>query len=156
MSHVLLLVRIVDRPGALERVLGVIRRRVLAVRRLSVAAGDTALEVALRVDETRTAPERLQAELSSLVDVLDVADGFGYRTRELAVVQLRSGAPPPAIDGWRALASGSDGPLGEFTGSPEDVDAALAQLRAAGQLSRATRSGEVAIPIRNAEVGTAE
>lgn len=146
MSHVLLVVRVVDRPGALERVLGLLRRRVLAVRRLSLAAGDGVLELALRVDETRTPPERLRAELSSLVDVVDVVDGVAVPTRELVLAHLKSGARPPAGEAWRVLDHGPGGSVLEITGSPDEVDAAVARLRADGSLVRSARSGEVVVP----------
>jgi acetolactate synthase small subunit len=151
-SHALLLVRVQDRPGALERVLGLIRRRVLAVRRLSVSLGDGGLEVALRVDETKTPSDRLRAELASLTDVSSVTAEPERRTRELAVARLRAGgAVPPATparpgETWRVLANGAEGIVVEITGSPEEVDAALARLRADGVLSSAMRSGEVALP----------
>ena len=146
MSHLLLLVRVADRPGALERVLGLIRRRVLAVRRLSLSVGDGVLELALRVDETRMPSERLQAELASLTDVVDVTAEPARRTREMAIVRLRGGVP--AGNAWRVLSNGSDGAVVEITGTPEEVDAALARLRAEGVLSDAMRSGEVALPGR--------
>ena len=146
MSHLLLLVRVADRPGALERVLGLIRRRVLVVHRLSLSVGDGVLEVALRVDETRTSSDRLRAELASLTDVTDVTAEPARRTREMAIARLRGGAP--AGGAWRVLSNGADGAVVEITGAPEDVDAALARLRADGVLSGATRSGEVALPGR--------
>jgi acetolactate synthase small subunit len=147
-SHLLLLVRVADRPGALERVLGLIRRRVLAVRRLSLSVGDGVLELALRVDETRTPSERLRAELASLTDVVDAAAEPARHTREMAIARLRGGAP--AGDAWRVLSNGSEGggAVVEITGTPEEVDAALARLRADGVLSGAMRSGEVALPGR--------
>jgi acetolactate synthase small subunit len=145
-SHLLLLVRVADRPGALERVLGLIRRRVLAVRRLSLSVGDGVLELALRVDESRTPSDRLRAELASLTDVADVSAEPARLTREMAIVRLRGGVP--AGDAWRVLSNGSDGAVVEITGSPEEVDAALARLRADGVLSGAMRSGEVALPGR--------
>ncbi len=59
-----------DRPAALERFLGLVRRRCLAVERLSVNPGpDGLLELRFQLDESRTAPSRLVAELEALVDL---------------------------------------------------------------------------------------
>jgi len=59
-----------DRPAALERFLGLVRRRCLAVERLSVNPGpDGLLELRFLLDESRTAPARLAAELEALVDL---------------------------------------------------------------------------------------
>lgn len=64
------LVHLRDRPAALERFLGLVRRRCLAVERLSVNPGpDGMLEVRFHLDENRTAPARLEAELEALVDL---------------------------------------------------------------------------------------
>jgi acetolactate synthase small subunit len=149
-SQDLLCVRVADRSGALERVLGLLRRRVLAVRRLSVAACEGAFELTLRLDEARTPRERLRAELLGLVDVIDVSEGGSAPTRELAVVRLTAGGRPPDGEGWRVLSNGADGAVVEFTGSPDEVDAAVARLRGAGVLAQVTRSGEIAVPGRRA------
>ena len=165
MSELLLLVRVAERSGALERVLGLVRRRVLAVRRLSVAAADGAIELALRLDTTRTPPERLKAELFSLADVLAVADGAApgasgegsaEPTREMAIVRLLPGGQPRLRDGWRVLTNGAAGVVLEITGSPEDVDAAVAGLRAEGLVAACTRTGEVAVPRADAGTWNAE
>jgi acetolactate synthase regulatory subunit len=59
-----------DRPAALERFLGLVRRRRLAVERLTVNPGpDGMLELRFQLDESRTAPARLAAELEALVDL---------------------------------------------------------------------------------------
>lgn len=59
-----------DRPAALERFLGLVRRRCLAVERLSVNPGpDGLLEIRFQLDVSRTAPPRLEAELEALVDL---------------------------------------------------------------------------------------
>lgn len=150
MSQLLLIVRVADRSGALERVLGLLRRRVLFVHRLSLAASDGLPELVLRVDEARTPRERLRAELQSLVDVVDVCE-LTAPTRELVVARLTPGAR--ASDAWRLVSSDIDGAVVEFTGSPEDVDAALARLQSTGALMHVARSGELLLPGRDARSG---
>lgn len=76
MTERLFVVRIADRSAALERVLGVLRRRRMAVRRLSVTTADGVFELMLRVDTAQTPPERVQAELLNLVDVHDVRESL--------------------------------------------------------------------------------
>lgn len=64
------LVHLRDEPAALERFLGLVRRRRLAVERLSVNPGpDGMVEVRFHLDESRTAAARLAAELEALVDL---------------------------------------------------------------------------------------
>lgn len=62
--------RLSDRPGALERVLGVLRRRLVRLEALSLkrAAGDE-LAVELRLAMAPEQKDRIRAELRSLVDV---------------------------------------------------------------------------------------
>jgi acetolactate synthase regulatory subunit len=83
MTEALIIARLRDRPGALERALGLLRRRALAVRQLSVdAAGDGVIELALRVDETRTPRERVRLELLGLVDLLEITDAAAQPATE--------------------------------------------------------------------------
>jgi acetolactate synthase small subunit len=146
----LFIVRVADRSGALERVLGLLRRRVLAIHRLSLAAGDGALELALRLDEARTPRDRLRAELLGLVDVMDVSDEAAAPTRELAVARLRPGVSAAEHGGWRLVSNGAEGAVVEVSGTPDEVEAALTALRQAGVLLCATRSGEITVPGRSA------
>ncbi len=75
MSEAVIVARLRDRPGALERAVSLLRRRALAVRRLSVnAAGDGVIELIVRVDESRTPRERVRVELLGLADLLEIAD----------------------------------------------------------------------------------
>jgi acetolactate synthase regulatory subunit len=70
----IVLVRVHDRPGALERVLGLLRRRALGARPFALINGtDQDMELALRVDERRTSRQRVRLELLALHDVRDVA-----------------------------------------------------------------------------------
>jgi len=148
-SGALLIVRVADRPAALERVLGLLRRKRLAIRRLSLTAADDMLELVLRLDTARTLPERLRAELLALVDVqevTDVAEGFEPRTFELALALLTPGGARALPESFRVVSDEHSGPVVAITGGPEHVDAELARLREHGVLSRSARSGEVAVP----------
>lgn len=145
----LVLLRLHDRPGALERVLGAIRRKVLTVRRLSLhAPADGWHEVVLRFDPGGTPEERIMAELGSLYDVHEVRPLPAHPdtpTREMALAHLRHG-PEPDVTG-RVVGRGPEGIVLEVTGTPAEIDAALDRLRASGALAAAVRTGEVVVPI---------
>jgi len=106
------------------------------------------VEVVLRIDPARTAPDRVRAELLNLHDIIAV-DGAGAPpvppTRELLLAWLRPGSPAPATNG-RVLSSTSAGVLLEITGSPEEIDDVLTRLDQLGEAVNVVRSGEVATP----------
>lgn len=150
MRHELLLVRITDRSGALERVLGLIRRKRLPVRQISpLPASDGVQEVLLRYDPGAASLERLSAELHGLADVRasePMPEAEGPTTRQLALAQVAARKDGPLADVGRVLARSSAGVIVELTGTPPEIDAALDRLREAGILTRATRTGEVPVP----------
>jgi len=128
-SDARLVVRVRKSADALERVIALVRRRAFHVRRLSLAeAGHDAVLVSLRIDEAKTPRDRVRVELEKLVDVLDVKDATGE----------------PASAGARELLLARvGGAVVELTGSPEEIDAALARFTADGALEGFVRSGEV-------------
>jgi acetolactate synthase small subunit len=148
MSLTTLRARLHDRPGALERVIGLLRRRAFAVRRMSVAHARDVIEVVLRIDPARTPPDRIRAELLNLHDIIAV-DGADAPpvppTRELLLAWVRPGTPAPTTNG-RVLSTTSAGVLLEITGSPEEIDDVLARLDQLGEAVNIVRSGEVATP----------
>jgi acetolactate synthase small subunit len=145
-----LLLRVRDRPGALERVLGAIRRKVLPVRRLSLHEPDGgARDVVLRFDAGRIGADRMLAELGALYDVEDACAITGPddpATREMALVHLRGGdRPGPGAPG-RVVRHGPDGVVVELTGTPAEIDGIIGRLRATGGVAAAVRTGEVVVP----------
>jgi acetolactate synthase small subunit len=149
------LARVHDRPGALERLVGLLRRRAFAVRRLSVGLGDDgALEVLLRVDDANATGDRVRAELLALHDVIDVRDLADPHTpavtRELLLAWIRPDAAPAATGSARVVAVAGGQCLLELTGSPDEIDAVIARMGSHGMLSSSVRSGEVAAPVRTA------
>jgi acetolactate synthase small subunit len=150
----LLQLRVADRPGALERVLGTVRRKALAVHRLSVhTADDGVQEVVLRFDGSRTPAERMMAELAALHDVREVRPLWlgGGPTREMALARLHG--DHDGHEGGRVLQRGPNGVVVEVTGEPAEVDRILDDLRARGALAAAVRTGEVVVPSMDAEGG---
>lgn len=149
MSEARLVVRLRKTADALERVIALVRRRAFTVRRLSLAeSGHDVVEVCLRIDESRTPRDRVRVELEKLVDVLDVRDVTRDRatrgTRELLLARLHP-ERATATDTGRTLHD-EHGTVLELTGSPEELDAALARLTADGALRAFVRSGEVMLP----------
>ena len=73
MSQFVLVARLQDVTGSLERLLGLLRRRALPIGSLSLyQAEDDILEVVLRFEDLDTPEDRVAAEVSSLYDVLSV------------------------------------------------------------------------------------
>ena len=149
MNELVFLARLRNAPTALERFIGLVRRRAFALERLSVsAAGDGTWEICLRFDGARTLPDRVCAEVENLVDVLSLErlpqDG-GHGTRELVLARLKPGDQPGPE--WRKVSQTPEGAVVEFTGSPVEIEAALAALGA--QVRAVVRSGELVVPSGN-------
>lgn len=145
-------VRVRDVTGALERVVGLLRRRAVPVRRLSLAStADGHQELIVRIEPGRSSPERVRKELETLVDVVGARcldGGGGTGTREMALARLGPGAPVPDGVGRPVLGPGGGSRRGvvEITGTPDEVERALARLREEGTLEAVVRTGEVGVP----------
>ena len=144
------LVRVQDRPGALERVLGTIRRKALKVEKVSFfPALQGIYELLLRTSPSGPPPFRVKAELESLLDVQEVRSLGASRflpTRELAVVRVTAGSGPFLEGLGRLIGQEPDGDLLEITGVPNEVDATLAELADRDLLVGFHRTGEVPTP----------
>jgi hypothetical protein len=144
------LVRVRNHAGALERVLGTLRRKALAVESLSFFPGPGgAQEILVRTSPSGPDPSRVKAELESLVDVAEVLDlgrAESLETRELALARVPPGSGPFLVDSGRLLSQDPEGDLLEITGAPEEVDRALAELASRDLLTGFHRTGEVPTP----------
>lgn len=144
------LVRVQDHSGALERVLGTLRRKALGVERISFFPGPRGVqEVLIRTSLTGPEPARVKAELESLVDVREVlglGDAELVETRELALVRVPPGSGPFLTGSGRLLSQNPDGDLLEVTGAPDEVDRVLAELASREVLTGFHRTGEVPAP----------
>ncbi|HUF70301.1 MAG TPA: ACT domain-containing protein [Longimicrobiales bacterium] len=137
MSEAAIHVRIHDRPGALERVSGLLRRRGFAITRFSASQSDGSLiDLVIRIDESKTDRRRVQRELATLYDISGIRVGNSREldTRELLRARLRRESTTDAPETM------------EFIGTPAQVDDMLAFLRSNGTLAGYTRSGEIALP----------
>ena len=150
MSQFVLVARLQDVTGSLERLLGLLRRRALPIGSLSLyQAEDDILEVVLRFGDLDTPEDRVAAEVSSLYDVLSVRrpdQASCDATRELAVVKTNSDLEPllpeTVSDVLQRHGSGSM----ELSGPPRAIDQALAYLQEQGLISGVSRSGEMFPP----------
>ena len=148
MNGAAFLVRVRNDAGALERVLGTLRRKALGVERLSFFPGPGGAQEIL-VRTSGADPSRVKAELERLVDVGEVL-GLGraesLETRELAVARVPPGSGPFLVGPGRLLSQDPEGDLLEITGAPEEVDRALAEWASRDVLTGFHRTGEVPTP----------
>lgn len=150
MSQFVLVARLQDVTGSLERLLGLLRRRALPIGSLSLyQAEDDILEVVLRFGDLDTPEDRVAAEVSSLYDVLSVRrpdQASCDATRELAVVKTNGDlellVPETVSDVLQRHSSDSM----ELSGTPRAIDQALAYLQEQGLISGVSRSGEMFPP----------
>ena len=144
------LIRVQDHAGALERVLGTLRRKYLGLEKISVLPGPRGThEVLIRIAPSGAPTHRVKAELESLVDVREVR-GLGsaesVETREMAVVRVSPGSGPFLAGSCRLIGQHPEGDLLEITGAPHEVDAALADLAKQNVVTGVHRTGEVLTP----------
>ena len=150
MSQFVLVASLQDVTGALERLLGLLRRRVLPLESLSLyQAENNILEVVLRFGDLDTPEDRVAAEVSSLYDVLSVRcpdQASCDAARELAVVKthgdLELALPETVSDVLQRHSPDSM----ELSGTPHAIDRALAYLQEQGLITGVSRSGEMFPP----------
>lgn len=148
---------VVDKPGTLNRVSGLLRARSFNIESLTVGTthepGKSRMTIVLRGDEGHL--RQVLGQLERLIEVLEVRDlhSTPHLELELALVEVdppkdaeaeaalhaalagAGGEPIPTTDGtWRA----------RLTAPPADIDRALTALRPLG-LRRLVRAGAVAM-----------
>jgi len=148
---------VVDRPGTLNRVSGLLRARSFNIESLTVGTTDqpgrSRMTIAIRGDDGHL--RQVLAQLERLIDVLEVTDltSLPRIELELVLVELdppRTPAQELSLEGVLASAGGetlSTGPdvwRARLTASPETIDYALDALRAHG-LRSLVRAGAVAM-----------
>jgi ketol-acid reductoisomerase len=149
-TRLAVLVRFNDVPGALERILGLLRRRALPVEALSVyRTGSDMHEMSLRIGELSTPRERVVAELEALVDVISVRRLDNRRpgeAREMALAHTDGDVGPWPRTWHGELRSSGPGAV-ELTGTPDEIDRALELLSERGILRGCARTGEIFPPV---------
>ena len=150
-----------DRPGALNRVVSLFRRRGFNIASLTVGTTEHAgvSRITLVVNSDADTARRVKANLEKLVDVLQVQDltGVAALTREYALV--KASVPPEkrpellrlcAVFRARVVDVSPATLTVEITGAPDKVDALLEVIRPYG-IAEMVRTGPLAMG-RGAEV----
>ena len=148
---------VVDRPGTLNRVSGLLRARSFNIESLTVGTthepGRSRMTIAIRGDDGHL--RQVLAQLERLIDVLEVTD-LTQRERielELALVELEPPRDPAeretvntalAWAGGEILSTDEAVMRARLTGPPEAIDRALEALRGHGLISL-VRAGAVAM-----------
>jgi len=156
-----LIVTVEDRPGVLNRVASLFRRRGYNIESLTVGhtaePGVSRMTVVIDADDDTV--RRLEANLYKLVNVLYVENlrDKGAVVRDLALIKVRAGAAERAqvlqlLDVFRARAVDVDveNLVVEIVGTPDKVDGLVKVLEPFGVLEM-VRTGAVAMT-RGAEM----
>ena len=148
---------VVDRPGTLNRVSGLLRARSFNIESLTVGTthepGKSRMTIAIRGDDGHL--RQVLAQLERVIDVLEVQDltTVPHVELELALVELE---PPTDAKGEARLRAALDTAGGELitpadgswrarlAATPTEIDRALEALRPLG-LRRLVRAGAVAM-----------
>ena len=144
-----------DKPGVLNRVASLFRRRNFNIESLTVGrtAEPGVSRMTVVIDSDQASAERVTAYLYKLVNVLQVEDlGLVPRVaRDLALVKVTVTGPGRAkllqvVDETRAhiVDSGEQTMTLEITGEPPHVDAMIARLDSFGIIEM-VRTGRVAM-----------
>jgi acetolactate synthase I/III small subunit len=148
---------VVDRPGTLNRVSGLLRARSFNIESLTVGTthepGKSRMTIVLRGDEGHL--RQVLNQLERLIEVLEVRDlhSTPHLELELALVEVDPPRDAEADAALRAVLdraggvtlSTADGTWrARLTASPADIDDALTALRPLG-LRRLVRAGAVAM-----------
>ena len=152
--HHTLVALVEDKPGVLNRIASLFRRRAFNIESLTV--GRTAepgiSRMTLVVDSDQTSVDRVTAYLYKLVNVLQVEDlrEVPSVSRDLALVKVAVAGHDRAqflrvVDETRAhVDSGEQTMTLEVTGEPQHVDGVLARLEPLGIIEM-VRTGQVAM-----------
>jgi acetolactate synthase I/III small subunit len=164
--HHTLVALVEDKPGVLNRIASLFRRRAFNIESLTV--GRTAepgiSRMTLVVDSDQTSVDRVTAYLYKLVNVLQVEDlrEIPIVSRDLALVKVSIAGHDRAqllrvVDETRAhiVDSGEQTMTLEITGEPQHVDGVLARLEPIGIIEM-VRTGQVAMRRGDTALSTAQ
>lgn len=148
---------VIDRPGTLNRVSGLLRARSFNIESLTVGTtaepGRSRMTIAIRGDDGHL--RQVLAQLERVIDVLEVHDltTVPHVALELALVELDAPGDAAAQHALRAVIREAGGePIStdddawrvRLTATPERIDTAIGTLRGLG-LRRLVRAGAVAM-----------
>ena len=151
----LLSVLVDNKPGVLQRVASMIRRRGFNIDSLSVGPteDDTISRMTITVQVGRQQAEQATKQLAKLIDVITIDDITGLRNVAHELVLIRMQAPPGErtellnlvdIFRGRVVDVAPSAVIIEVTGSPEKIDNFIELMRPYG-IKELARSGVVAL-----------
>ena len=151
-----------DRPGVLNRVASLIRRRSFNIE--SIAVGHSEIpglsRMTISVDGATTAVEQVRKQLDKLIDVVKVTDITDGRivVRELALIKVHATSATRSeimqiVDVFRAkiVDVSVDSLIIEVTGDEEKIESLYTLLKKFG-IKELSRTGRIAMP-RSARAG---
>jgi acetolactate synthase-1/3 small subunit len=144
-----------DKPGVLNRVASLFRRRAFNIESLTVGHTEQpgVSRMTIVVDSNRTDAEKVTQNLYKLVNVIQVEDVTGQAAvmRDLALIKVRANGGSRSevmqiVDTFRArvVDVGLDTLMVEVTGTDEKVDRLVDVLRPFG-IDELVRTGRVAM-----------
>src|SRR6185295_7135303 len=153
--HHTLVALVEDKPGVLNRVASLFRRRAFNIESLTVGRTDVPgiSRMTVVLDSDEVSADRVTAYLYQLANVLQVEDlrDVPAVARDLALVKVAVAGHDRAqllrvVDETRAhiVDTGEQTPWLEITGQPTHVDAVISRLEPFGT-SRILRTGQVAM-----------
>ena len=159
--HHTLVALVEDKPGVLNRVASLFRRRAFNIESLTVGRTDVAgiSRMTVVIDSDQVSAERVTAYLYKLVNVLQVEDlrDVPAVARDLALVKVAVAGHDRAqilrvVDETRAhiVDSGEQTMTLEITGEPPHVDAVISRLEPLVFISRFTSSGRSSLSTERA------
>ncbi len=145
-----------DKPGVLNRVASLIRRRNFNIE--SIAVGHSELpglsRMTIVVDGATTAVEQVRKQLEKVIEVVKVTDITGIRIviRELALIKVHAtsstrGEIMQIVEVFRAkvVDVSTDSLIIEVTGGEEKIDSLYGLLKKFG-IKELARTGRIALP----------
>ena len=144
-----------DRPGVLNRVVSLFRRRGFNIESLSVGHTETPTisRMTLVIDSTQTSVEQVTKQLYRLIEVLKVSDVTedAHVARELILVKVHAPSGRRGevrelaeVFGARVVDVALDAMMIELTSPPEKVDNFVEMVRPFG-IKEMVRTGRVAM-----------
>jgi len=146
---------VADRPGVLNRMASLFRRRGFNIESIAVGHSEqpNLSRMTMVIDGTTTMVEQVRKQLDKVIDVIKVIDISGPKTvaRELALLKVNTTAATRSeimqiVDIFRAkiIDVGSDTVTIEATGDEEKIDSLYNLLRVFG-VKELTRTGRIAM-----------
>jgi acetolactate synthase-1/3 small subunit len=151
----LLSVLVENKPGVLNRVASMVRRRGFNIDSLSVGPTDdpAVSRITMTVEVGRQQAEQATKQLAKLIDVITIDDVTGQRVVAHELLLIRMNAPTPSrrdvldivdIFRGRVVDIASESVIVEVTGSTEKIDNFIDLMRPFG-IKEVARSGAVAL-----------